>query len=68
MKENKFLFPILDLQGWALVASGDPWHLAFPLGQLEGFFFHEKHTQGTLDFTISEHWAPFNFFKRAKIR
>ena len=39
VKENKFLFPILDLQGWALVAPGDPWHLAFALGQLGGFFF-----------------------------
>ena len=33
VRENKFLFPILDLQGWALVAPGDPWHFfAFALG------------------------------------
>ena len=38
VRGNKFLFPILDLQGWALVAPGDPWHLAFALGQLGGFF------------------------------
>ena len=24
--------------------------------------FHRKHKEGTLDFTSSEHWAPFNFF------
>ena len=24
-------------------------------------FFHTNHMLGTLDFTGSEHWAPFNF-------
>ena len=23
--------------------------------------FHTNHMLGTLDFTVSEHWAPFNF-------
>ena len=60
VRENKFLFPILDLQGWALVAPGDPWHLAIALGQLGGFFsleayaglpgFHNFRALGSLQF------------------
>ena len=60
VRENKFLFPILDLQGWALEAPGDPWHLAIALGQLGGFFsleayaglpgFHNFRALGSLQF------------------
>ena len=27
----------------------------------KSYFFHTNHVLGTLDFTGSEHWAPFNF-------
>ena len=27
----------------------------------KSYFFHTNHMLGTLDFTVSEHWAPFNF-------
>ena len=27
----------------------------------KSYFFHTNHVPGTLDFTVSEHWAPFNF-------
>ena len=43
------------------VAPG-PWRLTFALGRLENLIFsHTNHMLGTLDFTILEHWAPFNF-------
>ena len=27
----------------------------------KSYFFHTNRRLGTLDFTVSEHWAPFNF-------
>ena len=42
-------------QGCALSEPGGLWRLTFALGRLE------NHMLGTLDFTASEHWAPFNF-------
>ena len=27
----------------------------------KSYFLHTNHMLGTLDFTVSEHWAPFNF-------
>ena len=49
-------------QGCALAEPGGPWCLNFALGQLENLrFLHTNHMLGTLDFTVSEHWAPFNF-------
>ena len=49
-------------QGCALAEPSGPWHLTFALGRLENLvFFHTNYMLGTLDFTVSEHWAPFNF-------
>ena len=45
-------------QGCNLVVRSGPWHLTFPPGWLENL----NHKLGTLDFTSSEHWAPFNFY------
>ena len=44
-----------------------PWILALFLGNQEVFFFHQKHMLGTLDFTTSKHWAPFNFFESSAL-
>ena len=30
-------------------------------GTIKSLLFHRNHMLGTLDFTSSEHWAPFNF-------
>ena len=30
-------------------------------GTRKSQIFHTNHMLGTLDFTVSEHWAPFNF-------
>ena len=49
-------------QGCALAEPGGPWRLTFALGQLENLrFFTQDSVPGTLDFTVSKHWAPFNF-------
>ena len=56
----EFLFEYC-VQGCALAEPSGPWWLTFALGRLENFFFHTNHMLGTLDFTVSEHWAPFNF-------
>ena len=49
-------------QGCVLAELGDPWCLTFVLGGLENLkLFHRNHMLGTLDFTSSQHWAPFNF-------
>ena len=45
-------------QGCALEEPGGLWHLTFVVGRLEDLL---NHMLGTLDFTNSEHWAPFNF-------
>ena len=48
-------------QGCALAEPGGPWCLTYALGRLENrWIFHTN--LGTLDLTISEHWAPFNYF------
>ena len=39
LRENKFLFPILDLQGWAIVASGDPLEPCFCSWATRRIFF-----------------------------
>ena len=49
----------LNFQGCALAEPGGPWRLTFALGRLDTN--HTNHMLGTLDFTVSEHWAPFNF-------
>ena len=49
-------------QGCALAAPGDLWRLTFALRRLKkSSLFHTNHVLGTLDFTVSEHQAPFNF-------
>ena len=51
-------------QGCALAEPGGPWPLApnFCLrATRKSQIFHTNHMLGTLDFTVSEHWAPFNF-------
>ena len=51
-----------QLQGCALAEPSGPWRLTFALGRLENLiFFHTNHMLGTLDFTVLQHWAPFNF-------
>ena len=51
-----------EKQGCALAEPGGPWRLTFALGRLKkSQIFHTNHMLGTLDFTVSEHWAPFNF-------
>ena len=32
----------------------------------KSLLFHRNHMLGTLDFTTSEHWVPFDFFLRAQ--
>ena len=57
-----FLDYIFTKQGCVLAEPGGPWHLTYVLGRLENLcFFHRNHVLDTLDFTSSEHWAPFNF-------
>ena len=34
-----------------------------PMTTRKSQIFHTNHMPGTLDFTVSEHWAPFNFPK-----
>ena len=50
-------------QGCALAESGGPWCLTFALGRVENlrFFIQIIIMLGTLDFTVSGHWAPFSF-------
>ena len=40
---------------WPLVPNFCPW------ATRKSQTFHTNHMLGTLDFTVSEHWAPFNF-------
>ena len=52
------------MQGCALAEPSGPWRMAwrltFALGRLEKpQIFHTNHMLGTLDFTVSEHWASF---------
>ena len=46
-----------------LAEPGGPWHPTVALGRQEdlSFFIQIIIILGTLDFTGSEHWAPFNF-------
>ena len=49
------------VQCCALAEPGGRWHPTFALGTRKSYFFRTYHLLGTLDFTGSEHWAPFNF-------
>ena len=40
---------------WPLVPNFCPW------ATRKSQIFYTNHMLGTLDFTVSEHWAPFNF-------
>ena len=40
---------------WPLTPNFCPW------ATRKSQIFHTNHMLGTLDFTVSEHWAPFNF-------
>ena len=40
---------------WPLAPNFCPW------ATRKSQIFHTNHMLGTLDFTVSEHWAPFNF-------
>ena len=40
---------------WPLAPNFCPW------ATRKSEIFHTNHMLGTLDFTVSEHWAPFNF-------
>ena len=40
---------------WPLVSNFGPW------ATRKSQIFHTNHMLGTLDFTVSEHWAPFTF-------
>ena len=40
---------------WPLVPNFYPWATS------KSQIFHTNHMPGTLDFTLSEHWAPFSF-------
>ena len=57
------IFPSLfDVPG--LCSSRARWPLApnfCPRATRKSQIFHTNHMLGTLDFTVSEHWAPFNF-------
>ena len=47
-----------------LCSSRALWPLApnfCPRATRKSQIFHTNHMPGTLDFTVSEHWAPFNF-------
>ena len=47
-----------------LCSSSARWPLApnfCPRATRKSQIFHTNHMLGTLDFTVSEHWAPFNF-------
>ena len=47
-----------------LCSSRAWWPLASnfcPQATRKSQIFHTNHVLGTLDFTVSEHWAPFNF-------
>ena len=58
-------FPSLSsqhFQGCALAEPGGPCCLPFALGwPRKSQIFHTNHILGTLDFTVSERWAPFIF-------
>ena len=50
------------IQGYALAEPSGPWRLTLcPRPTRKSQIFHTNHMLGTLDFTVSEHWAPFNF-------
>ena len=49
-------------QGCALAEPSGPWRLTFALwATRKSYFLHTNHMLGTLDFTVSDLWAPFNF-------
>ena len=51
----------IDSQGCALAEPGGPWRLT-----TKSQLFHTNHMLGTLDFPVSEHWAPLQYFLRAQ--
>ena len=62
-KENYCLLFVSSVQqGCALAEPGGPVAPNFcPRATRKSQIFHTNHTLGTLDFTDSEDWAPFNF-------
>ena len=44
-----------------IAEPGGPLHSTFALGQQESWSFHTNPMLGNLEFTSSEHWAPFSF-------
>ena len=66
-KENYCLLFVSSVQqGCALAEPGGPVAPNFcPRATRKSQIFHTNHTLGTLDFTDSEDWAPFNFPIRA---
>lgn len=53
---------ILQPDGCAPAAPSGLWHLTFAPQWLENLrSFHRSHRLGTLAYTGSRHWAPFNF-------
>ena len=47
-----------------LCSSRAQWPMApnfCPRATRKSQIFHTNHMLGTLDFTVSEHWVPFNF-------
>ena len=55
---------MLETQCPGLCSSRARWPLVpnfFPQVTSKSQIFHANHMPGTLDFAVSEHWAPFNF-------
>ena len=55
---------MIALYNSGLCSSRARWPLApnfYPQTTRKSQIFHTNHMLGTLDFTVSEHWAPFNF-------
>ena len=56
--ENSFFKPLLWL--FVTVLNGEKIYTLYATRKSQ--IFHTNHMLGiTLDFTVSEHWAPFNF-------
>ena len=62
--ENNSIQDSYNNQGCALAEPGGPHGLASnfcPWATRKSQIFYTNHMLGTLDFTVSEHWASFNF-------
>ena len=58
------MFFLLYGETTGLCSSRARWPMApnfYPRATRKSQIFHTNHMLGTLDFTVSEHWAPFNF-------